>query len=577
MTARHWLNAVSGSFTNPADWSGGVVPGALDDAILDAAGSAFTVTSGADETVASVQLAANATLRLSAGTFNATSGTGVGANAGVIIVGQGAAFAVGGTFDNSGTIAIGGRRGRAILAPDGNVVLSGGGRIILGGSVHNGIILSGSTPKYSLINVDNTITGAGMIGGQDLLVQNDAAGVINATRSAALTIGNYVIENEGTLKATGSGGLTIDAQFVDNHQTGVVLAGAGSIVRLDTVYMIGGTLRSIGTGVIAAFDSRLNEVVDHANIDVINGGVLSVEGALTNNGIISLAAGPSSTGLFFGFDTLRGSGSIALGSSGDDYLEISDSQYGSEFTNEHNTISGAGTISSPVRLVLTNEAGGLIDANGAAAMTIEADVTNAGTIEATGTGSCVIQENLYNKGTIAAVGGTIWVSGAVTGPGAAIIDGGMLGFLFSTNENVDFIGTTGRLELAHASSFDEAVIGFATTGGTSLDLDDIHFIDPAEATYQGTATRGTLTVSDGVHIARIQMRGDYLGSTFVASSDGHGGTIVVAQGGGEPMAPVHAFIGAMAGFGAPAAHAIHSGGMGPQPEARLALPRTQMA
>ncbi len=169
------------------------------------------------------------------------------------------------------------------------------------------------------------------------------------------------------------------------------------------------------------------------------------------------------------------------------------------------------------------------------------------------------------------------MSGAVTGPGAAIIDGGMLGLLFSTDENVDFVGTTGRLELAHASSFNEAVIGFATTGGTSLDLDDIDFIDPSEATFQGTATRGTLTVSDGAHTARIQMRGDYLGTNFVASSDGHGGTIVVAQSGGEPMAPVHTFISAMAGFGAPAAHVIHSGGMGPQPEARLASPRTEMA
>ena len=44
----HWLNPISGSFTNASDWSGGMVPGAGAVAILDASGStAYTVTSSA--------------------------------------------------------------------------------------------------------------------------------------------------------------------------------------------------------------------------------------------------------------------------------------------------------------------------------------------------------------------------------------------------------------------------------------------------------------------------------------------------------------------------------------------------
>jgi len=39
MAAIHWLHAVNGSFTNPANWSGGVAPGAGDDAVIDAAGA----------------------------------------------------------------------------------------------------------------------------------------------------------------------------------------------------------------------------------------------------------------------------------------------------------------------------------------------------------------------------------------------------------------------------------------------------------------------------------------------------------------------------------------------------------
>ena len=45
-------------------------------------------------------------------------------------------------------------------------------------------------------------------------------------------------------------------------------------------------------------------------------------------------------------------------------------------------------------------------------------------------------------------------------------------------------------------------------------------------TYSGTAAGGTLSVTDGSRSANIALIGNYLASTFVASSDGHGGTSV---------------------------------------------------
>ncbi len=68
-----------------------------------------------------------------------------------------------------------------------------------------------------------------------------------------------------------------------------------------------------------------------------------------------------------------------------------------------------------------------------------------------------------------------------------------------------------------------------------------------EATFAGTAAGGVLTVTDGAHTAHIALRGDYRSSTFTASSDGYGGTIVV-----DPTAAVatHRFIAAAASFGA---------------------------
>ena len=51
--------------------------------------------------------------------------------------------------------------------------------------------------------------------------------------------------------------------------------------------------------------------------------------------------------------------------------------------------------------------------------------------------------------------------------------------------------------------------------------------NPQTPTYSGSSSGGTLTVTDGTHTAKIALLGNYLASTFVTSSDGHGGTAVV--------------------------------------------------
>ncbi|MEO8926002.1 MAG: hypothetical protein ABI306_02455, partial [Caulobacteraceae bacterium] len=63
-------------------------------------------------------------------------------------------------------------------------------------------------------------------------------------------------------------------------------------------------------------------------------------------------------------------------------------------------------------------------------------------------------------------------------------------------------------------------------------------------TFSGTATSGTLTVTDGTHTAHITLIGDYRSSTFTASSDGHGGVTI------HDPAPAQRFIAAAAGLGA---------------------------
>jgi hypothetical protein len=90
---------------------------------------------------------------------------------------------------------------------------------------------------------------------------------------------------------------------------------------------------------------------------------------------------------------------------------------------------------------------------------------------------------------------------------------------------ITFAGSTGTLQLDNSSSFSGTVAGLA--GQDTLDLRDINPATVQAPTYSGSSSGGTLTLTDGAHTAKIALLGNYLASTFVTSSDSHGGTAVV--------------------------------------------------
>ena len=60
-----------------------------------------------------------------------------------------------------------------------------------------------------------------------------------------------------------------------------------------------------------------------------------------------------------------------------------------------------------------------------------------------------------------------------------------------------------------------------------LDLADINSATVQTPTYLNATSSGeTLHVTDGTHTANIALLGSYLASSFVPTSDGHGGTII---------------------------------------------------
>jgi hypothetical protein len=474
MSQIQWLNPVSGDFSNSANWTGGVVPGAADDAYFDApGGDMFTVTSTVNETVRSIFSESLVTLDVAGGRFTARKGTGPHA-IDSLEVESGATFSASSGF-NIGTIV-------------------------------NAGVITGTT-------------GFGM----------ECRNVINS--------GGVISPNAGA-RASISGDI----------YSGQIIAKVSTTIIVVDCNFIGCTLITRGTGVIETydncqFDGTLSPVANKGVFDILGPTSVTITGTLLNSGTISLLSTGNGAGLFVGRSaTIGGGGTISLtGGAGDTIRSYEQAV----LTNLDNTIVGSGAIGRSLTFI--NDAAGVIDANGASALTLNTgrnEITNAGTIEATGAGGCIVDSSLDNTGTLEADAGSLTVNAAVTGSGVAIVNSGTLDFASSFNEAVTFTGLAGTLELARSAAFTNSVTGFSQAGKTTLDLGDIGFIGVGEATYSGTASGGVLTVTDGTHTAHISLIGDYLGANFVASSDGHSGTDVVATTTQNPSAP-H-FISAMA-------------------------------
>lgn len=397
----NWLHAVDGNFNNKHAWGPHMVPGKADDAILYASGAAFTVTSTSNQDVNSLQTSANATLYMQgsakhAQTFTVEDGTAAGVNAGTIKVGDnvtlqllGKNFKAETYFVNSGVISLNAKTDNSFLevqtydlSGGGTVQFSGGGSIVMSDSAFNGIVDTGVAAYESarVINIDNTISGAGVIGdggltnGVLLDFQNGAAGVINATGTNnalivnAPTPGAFTsVYNEGLMEATGKAGLNIAASIVDNA-TGTIFAGNGSIVRLESATIEGGTFNTAGTGVVLVSGGS---TIDGATFGAAtNSGVLQdfgeamyARGAITNSGSIRLS--DQTTGAIMKVDvgvSLSGGGTVTLTDNFQNGIQGAGSA-DSALYNVDNTIAGAGTLGGG-RLSLVNEAKGVIDARG---------------------------------------------------------------------------------------------------------------------------------------------------------------------------------------------------------------------
>ena len=82
------------------------------------------------------------------------------------------------------------------------------------------------------------------------------------------------------------------------------------------------------------------------------------------------------------------------------------------------------------------------------------------------------------------------------------------------------------LALDQSQQFTGHIAGFA--GPDQIDLGDIAYSSNLTLNYtvEDGGAGGMLTVSNGSHTTSLDLVGDYTASSFVASSDGHGGTML---------------------------------------------------
>jgi hypothetical protein len=166
-------------------------------------------------------------------------------NAGVLTVDDHGVLQMRGTINNTNEIVLHAAddvlpahapETELVMMPSGpampSVTLKGHGQIVLNNNSHN-FITGGSfsllTPSLiTLINIDNTITGAGTIGGNGLVLNNKAGGEIDATVSTPLIVdtGTNTVTNAGILGSTASCTLFIASAL---NNTGHLNTNGGTI------------------------------------------------------------------------------------------------------------------------------------------------------------------------------------------------------------------------------------------------------------------------------------------------------------------------------------------------------------
>ena len=379
----------------------------------------------------------------------------------------------------------------------GTVTVTNNSLLAMGGTNFNaGTVNVSSTGQSTVLDVDGKFDGHGKIVMSDntnnLITSGQGVTIVNA--ADLVTFGGSVTVGD-VLQLNITDGLTFNV-------TETVVASAG-----DTLATLAGK-----------FASEINldpTLAQH-----------SIQAAAASNFLGVVQPGDVGNGTFVTPIVPGGATETIMGS----FAHLGGgSEDAQPFENYDNTVTGAGTIGHSNDLTVTNDAGGVINANGTQQMVIDTgnyDVINSGLIEATGAGGLKIESAVLNQGHLVANNSTLEIDGSLTGFGGALIAGaGVLHLAAHDNfQDITFAaGSKGEFILDHSAGYVGRIIGFGANTSQSIDLTDINFAGAtANWTQSSNGVSGILHVSDGTHSADLTLVGHYTNANFVLHDDnGH--------------------------------------------------------
>jgi hypothetical protein len=416
-------------------------------------------------------------------------------NTGSIAIQIGGTMDVLGTIVNQGNITLYSNNATTRLIVESSMLtLSGGGTITLfqnsGDTV--GDYLVGAAAGDTLDNISNTIAGGGYLGDGTLTLVN--GGTINANSGYTLQLNTGSTGENlagGVFLASGSGGLSIQngaysnfGLFEAENGSAIIFATGASLTNSANGTLTGGAYEAVATG---------------------NGATISVTGAaITTDEADIILSGSGSTIQFGGsaidktLEAIASGGTLSL-ANGRDFTASANN---GDFTN-----SGLLTLAAAefAATALTVSAGATVSGNG----------TLAGAV--------------IDNGTITATGGTLVLTGAISGNGALQAVSGADLKLTASGTLTAAVSGAGTLELA----------GAFTLGTGALTISEI-LVD-AGASLSGAGVLSANIVNEGTVAAQggtLTVQSQIASGTLAADA---GATLILAEGG--------SFAGTLAGSG----------------------------
>jgi fibronectin-binding autotransporter adhesin len=398
-----------------------------------------------------------------------------------------------------------------------------GGKLVNSGIVH---IETEAGATFDGVTVDNT-NGFIEVDAADSPTPSPAK--LTLVDDTKMTGGTLTVGIAGTLEVSTALGASLYGVTVGNY--GAIQVDAGSLLALSGTTITGGELALSGT-----LDAIGTSAIDGADILIAGTGILEA----TAGAVLTIASYGESDGIA-NHGTLEANGGEldivheAVTNTG--LLQAIDKSVlkleSLTVTNDGGHVSVG--LQSTLDLVDAIIKGGTIDIDGTFDTTgtsaIEgAHIVNSGVLEVTG-GRLTIDaaSHIDNTGIVEADGDTLIIDSALSGKaeivGASVLELGANSEHAYDGAHITFAdGSTGTLKIDHSETFTGEISGL---DDNTLDLADIKWGSHTKISFVGDANGGTLTIvntDDPTQVAHIHLDGDYLGSSWTATSDGHGGT-----------------------------------------------------